>query len=252
MKAVILAAGRGERIHRTIEPINKCMLKFDGKYLIQYSLKSAILSRVEEIIIVVGYQAETIINTFGISYEGVKIRYVIQRELIGIVDAIEHTKAELEGDAFILFLADEILTNPRPLEMIKTFYEENLFVVCGVVEVGDSNEVKKTYSIFYNPLDFRIYRLVEKPRKSVNNIMGTGICVFKNNIFNYILHTPINKVRDEKELPDLIQCAIDDGNPVKLYVIGSKYVNINTAEDIKTAEKLLRKNNRNWKKRVTA
>ena len=78
MKAVVLAAGRGERIHETIEPLNKCMLKIDGKHLIQYSLESAILSKAGEIIIVVGYQAETIINTFGISFKGVKIRYVIQ------------------------------------------------------------------------------------------------------------------------------------------------------------------------------
>ena len=54
-----------------------------------------------------------------------------------------------------------------------------------------------------------------------------------------------------KELPDLIQCAIDDGNPVKLYEIGSSYVNINTFEDIIIAEKVFRGINQRWKKPVT-
>jgi NDP-sugar pyrophosphorylase family protein len=241
MKAVVLAAGRGERLNETIEPLNKCMLQIKGKHLIQYSLETAILSQVDEILIVVGYQAETIINTYGISYENVRVKYVIQRELVGLVDAVECTKEELKGDDFILFLADEILSEPHPYEMIQTFYDENLFVMCGVTKTNDANEIQKTYSVFYNPIDNRIYRLVEKPRKPINNIMGTGICVFRNSIFDYIPYTPINHVRHEKELPDLIQCAIDDGNPVKLYFIGTKYVNINTVRDLKIAEKVIRK-----------
>ena len=49
--------------------------------------------------------------------------------------------------------------------------------------------------------------------------------------------TPINQNRREKELPDLIQCAIDDGLRVKSFDIGEGYVNINTPEDIAIAEK---------------
>ena len=78
MKAVILAAGRGKRLKETTEPVNKSMLKFNGRYLIEYSLETARLSKVDEIIIVVGYRAEDIVNQFGIQYENIRIRYVIQ------------------------------------------------------------------------------------------------------------------------------------------------------------------------------
>jgi dTDP-glucose pyrophosphorylase len=251
MKAVILAAGRGKRLKDVTDPQSKCMLKFNGKHLIQYSLENAILSKVTEIIVVVGYQAETIINTYGISYEDVRIKYILQRELKGLVAALELSRDALEGDNFILFLADEILCDPRPFEMIKTFNDEDLFAICGVTRELDVNQIVKTYSVMYNPLDNRIYRLIEKPRRPVNFFMGTGNCVFKNEIFEYIPYTPLNQVRNEKELPDLIQCAIDDGNPVKLHEIGSRYVNINTFDDIKIAEKILRENNQSWKKLVT-
>ena len=79
MKALILAAGNGKRFKDDEEPLNKCMRTLNGKHLIQYSLESAILSKVEEIIIVVGYQAETIVNAFGISYRDIRIKYVLQR-----------------------------------------------------------------------------------------------------------------------------------------------------------------------------
>jgi NDP-sugar pyrophosphorylase family protein len=239
MKAIILAAGRGNRLQEITDPINKCMLDFNGRPLIQYSIESARLSGVKEIIIVVGYRAEDIINAFGISYEGIRIRYVIQEQLAGLVSAIEQCRSAVEGDHFILFLADEILIDPKPMEMITVFKEEDLFAVCGVTPVEDVNHIRKTYSVIYNESTNKIYRLIEKPRKPINNIMGTGNCVFKNAIFDYIPYTPINQSRHEKELPDLIQCAIDDGNPVKLFLIGAKYVNINTPEDIIIADKNL-------------
>ena len=68
--------------------------------------------------------------------------------------------------------------------------------------------------------------------------MGTGNCIFRNEIFDFIPYTPINYFRKEKELPDLIQCAIDDGKEVQMFFISAKYVNINTPEDIEIAEKM--------------
>jgi len=92
MKAVILAAGRGKRLKEATEPVNKSMLKFNGRHLIEYSLETARLSRVDEIIIVVGYRAEDIVNRFGIKYENIKVRYVIQEEQRGLVNALEYTQ----------------------------------------------------------------------------------------------------------------------------------------------------------------
>jgi len=238
MKAVILAAGRGKRLHDYTDEYNKCMLKFHGKNLIEYSIEAAYKSKVEEIIIVVGYRAEDIINSYGICYRDLKISYVIQKELKGLVNAIESTQNAVGEDDFILFLADEILLNPSPQKMIDIFYKEELFTMCGVVQVEDTSQISKTYAVIYNQEDERIYRLIEKPRHPINNIMGTGNCIFRNDIFKYIPLTPINQVRNEKELPDLIQMAIDDGHPVKLYNINSDYININTEEDIAIAERL--------------
>jgi NDP-sugar pyrophosphorylase family protein len=238
MKAVILAAGRGKRLHDHTEGCNKCMLKFQGRHLIEYSLEAARKSDADEIIIVVGYRAEDIINRYGISYKDIKIKYVIQKELKGLVSAIESTQEAVAGDDFILFLADEILLHPSPRKMIDIFYKEELFTICGVVQVEDTSQISKTYAVIFNQEDNRIYRLIEKPRHPVNKIMGTGNCVFRNKIFDYIPLTPINQVRNEKELPDLIQSAIDDGHPVKLFYIDKDYININTEDDIAIAERM--------------
>jgi dTDP-glucose pyrophosphorylase len=218
-----------------------------GRHLIQFSLESAILSGVEEIVVVVGYRAESIINAFGISYRDIRIRYVLQRELKGLVDAMDQAREALEEQDFILLLGDEILRNPRPREMIACFQEQNLFALCGVAQVTDLQEIKKTYAVLHNPYDNRIYRLIEKPKTPTNSYMGTGNCVFSSGILDYIEATPTHPIRRERELPDLIQCAVDDGHPVKLFVIGTDYVNVNTADDMRIAADLHGREKAPWR-----
>jgi dTDP-glucose pyrophosphorylase len=68
--------------------------------------------------------------------------------------------------------------------------------------------------------------------------MGTGNILFRNAIFDYLELTPINPSRGEKELPDLIQCAIDDGEAVKLFQVCDHYINVNSPEEWRMAEQV--------------
>jgi UDP-N-acetylglucosamine diphosphorylase / glucose-1-phosphate thymidylyltransferase / UDP-N-acetylgalactosamine diphosphorylase / glucosamine-1-phosphate N-acetyltransferase / galactosamine-1-phosphate N-acetyltransferase len=236
MKALILAAGRGKRLGMHSNEHSKCMLRLFGKPLVQYSLENAVAADVSEIVMVVGYRAEEIINVFGNRFQGTRIRYIIQHEAQGVVHAIECSRPAIGNSSFMLFLADEVLRNPRHSAMIEKFHSEGLFVICGVVDEPDINHIRKTYAVIQDERERRIYRLIEKPRNPPNNIRGTGNCIFQPGIFDFLDLTPINQNRGEKELPDLIQCAIDDGQAVKSFDIGSDYININTPEDIKMAE----------------
>ena len=118
------------------------------------------------------------------------------------------------------------------------FHAENAFAICGVVDEPDIREIRKTYAVIQDEACHRIYRLVEKPRKPPNHTRGTGNCIFRSGIFDLLEWTPINPLRGEKELPDLIQCAIDDGHLVMSFDIGSGYININTPDDIEKAEQV--------------
>ncbi len=235
MKALILAGGRGKRLDELSENINKCMIKINDRKVIEYNLDNAVNTEIEEIIIVVGYRAEDIINTFGTSYRGKRIKYVIQWEQRGLVDALEYARETIDGDDFMLMLGDEILINPRHQFMLDDFKKTGSLAHLGILHVDDRNLIKRTYTLIKDS-DGRVSRLVEKPRNPLNNFMGTGDCIFKNEIFNYIEFTPIHHERKEKELPDLIQCAIDDGKEVKIFNICDRYTNINTKDDLIIAE----------------
>ena len=231
MKALVLAAGRDRRLDDTTAEINKCMLRLFDKPLIQYSLENAVAAGVDQIIIVVGYRAEEIINHFGTWFKDTPVKYVIQTEQRGLVHAMACAQHAIDGSDFMLFLADEILSHPHHSSMLQAFRDEALFVICGAVFVEDRSQITKTYTLLGDDVTRRIYRLIEKPRLPVNNIMGTGNCIIRPEIFDYLERTPINVQRGERELPDLIQCAVDEGNLVKYFDIGDGYLNINLPED---------------------
>lgn len=236
---MILAAGRGKRLGEITNETNKCMLKLKGKPVLEYNLeRAADIEDIKEIIIVVGHRAEDIINKYGIKFRDKKINYVIQREQKGIVHAIECAKDYLEDEDFFLLLGDEVLINSKHREMVKKFKQDDVFGICGVCIVDDKSKVSRTYSVMVDEKG-RVFRLIEKPKNPLNNIQGTGHCIFKNEILKYIERTPIHPERGEKELPDLIQCAIDDGKIVKIFQICEKYTNINTKEDLEEAKKIL-------------
>lgn len=242
MKAVILAAGRGKRLGDITNNINKCMLELGGKPVLEYNLdRAANIDEVDEIIIVVGHRAEDIINRYGINYKGKRIRYVFQNEQKGVVHAIECAKDAIGNDDFFLLLGDEVLINSKEREMIREFNNSNVFGLCGICIAKDREKIKRTYTVNTDD-NGRIFRLIEKPRIPLNDYQGTGHCVFRNEILKYIERTPIHPERGEKELPDLIQCAIDEGKIVKTFKICDEYTNINSIEDLEEAKRIIRLN----------
>jgi NDP-sugar pyrophosphorylase family protein len=245
MKALILAGGRGSRLENWTENRNKSMIKLFEKPLIEYNLEQATEAGVSEIIIVVCYKKEEIIKNIGNEYKGIKIKYVhISEEKIkqGLVTGIEIAKEAIGDSDFILMLADEIVLDAKIKEMIKKFKKEELFAVCGMTFEGNKSSISKTYTAMINE-KLRAFRLIEKPKVSVNSIKGTGHIILKNEIFDYIERTPINAYRNQKELVDLIQVVIDDGKKVYVHPITKDYVNINTKEDYELAKEMIRRNN---------
>lgn len=241
MKVLMLAGGRGKRLNDITSNRNKSLIEVFEKPLIEYNLDEAVRIKPEEIIIVVGYRAQDIIQKYGDNYKGTKIKYVIQKEQKGLVNAIECSMKAIGNSDFVLMLADEIVIKSRIREMIKKFKNENLFAICGITNESNKENIGKTYSAMVNE-DMRVFRLIEKPRHPINDIKGTGHCILKNEMLKYIERTPINANRGEKELVDMIQCAVDEGKPVYVFPITHAYTNVNTPEDIETVKNMIKKN----------
>ncbi len=112
LKAVIIAAGRGQRLHPMTENCPKPLVEIFGEPLMGYTIDSLRQLSVTEIIIVVGYHGELIREYFsdGANY-GVHIQYVENLEFKrGNATSVLSAEPLLEKeDPFLLLMADHII-----------------------------------------------------------------------------------------------------------------------------------------------
>ncbi|MBN2016598.1 MAG: aminotransferase class I/II-fold pyridoxal phosphate-dependent enzyme [Candidatus Cloacimonetes bacterium] len=77
MQAVILAAGRGNRLKPLTDEVPKSLVEVCNTSFLENSLNALIIHKeIKKVIIVVGYKKELIIDGFGDQYKGVQIEYV--------------------------------------------------------------------------------------------------------------------------------------------------------------------------------
>lgn len=231
MKALILAAGKGKRLNGVLQGKNKCLTMVGNKSIIERILDNiANIPEISDVVIVVGFMAEDIIGYLGKNYKNLHITYVTQKEQKGVVDAMECARNEIAGEDFLLHLGDELMNSPKHAAMLEMFYNQGFFTLVGSIAVDNTELIKKTYTFTYDT-DGNITKLVEKPRLPFNNQMGTGNIIFSGDIYNYIDKTPVNPVRGEKELVDLIQTAIDDRRKTGYFEVTDYFINLNTIEE---------------------
>lgn len=76
MKAIILAAGMGNRLGRYTKDNTKAMIEVNKKKLIEYSLDSLYNAGIKEVVIVVGYKKENLKSFLGDCYKDMSIKYI--------------------------------------------------------------------------------------------------------------------------------------------------------------------------------
>lgn len=107
MKAMILAAGRGERMQHLSADTPKPLLPLRHKALIEHRIEALIEAGVNEIIINLFYLGEKIADYLGTGQRyGVKIKYSWEKEKLDVGGGIQNALPLLGNEPFILTSAD--------------------------------------------------------------------------------------------------------------------------------------------------
>jgi len=107
MQAVVLAAGKGTRLRPLTDDKPKGMVEVDGKPILSHCFDQLVDLGTDELVVVVGYLKEEIIDHYGDEYEGIPITYAHQREQKGLAHALL-TVEEYIDDHFMLILGDNV------------------------------------------------------------------------------------------------------------------------------------------------
>ncbi|HET8546623.1 MAG TPA: NTP transferase domain-containing protein, partial [Bryobacteraceae bacterium] len=68
MKAVILAAGKGTRIHEVTHGQPKCLLSFGTRTILDWQIQGLLSAGISKVAIVVGHNADSVVNHVELNY----------------------------------------------------------------------------------------------------------------------------------------------------------------------------------------
>lgn len=175
MQVVILAAGRGKRMRDLTKGTPKTMLKIKGKPILEHKI-NALPKEIKEIVFVIGYYGEHIMNHFKKYFNGRKITYVFQTELNGTGGALFLARSILK-DKFLVMMGDDLYHKKD----IKKLLKHDLAVLGKEVE-----DVSK-FGIIKTGTKGHMTDIVEKPKRSKEKLANAGVYVMNKKIFDYDL-----------------------------------------------------------------
>ena len=244
MKAIVLAAGKGKRLHSEQFNLPKVMREANGKPLIRHVLGNIDFIDKKDTVVVVGYMKEKVIENLGSDY-----LYSVQDEQKGtghaVMCAAEHFE-NYDGDVLVLY-------GDMPL-----FKKETYKAVIEKHEKSGADCTLLTAIIDNPPAYGRIVRdektgklsdIVEEkdctPEQKNIKELNVGIYVFKSKLlFEGLKKLKNNNAQGEYYLTDMPKIFILEGKKAETHAITNEVeiYGVNTVEDLKFCEEQLKNN----------
>ena len=235
MKAVVLAAGKGTRLRPLTEDKPKALVEVDGKPLIEDVFDNLIELDVDELIVVVGYKKEQIIERYDDEYRGVPITYTHQREQKGLAHALLTAESHIDDD-FVLMLGDNVFR--ANLGDVLNRQRESRADAAFLVEEVPMDEATR-YGVCDTNEYGEIVEVVEKPDDPPTNLVMTGFYTFTPKIF-HACHLVQPSDRGEYELSDAVDLLIHSGRTIDAIRMDGWRVDVGYPEDREEAEQRIR------------
>lgn len=229
-QAVILAAGRGERLKPVTNSRSKAMLPILGKPMVARVLENLIDNGVNDSIIVMSPKDQEIIEYFkGGDYMGAGVRLVQQSFPFGTADALHQAAPFIKGD-FILTACDSLFTQKDTCRLI-TYWSEHQ----GLDGLLSLRNVEPRAVVNFGIVELNgesIVRIIEKPalEDAPSETASLPIYCFSQRIIDYLPQVNPSP-RGEYELQDAIQMLIDDGGKVRGINVEDR-LNLTSAADL--------------------
>lgn len=231
MKAVILAAGKGERMIPLTHLVPKPMLKIMGRPVLDHVF-DAFPDEVTEVIVAVRYLSHQITGWLKHGYRGRRIRYVEGSER-GTAYSFKAAHEHFAPDERFLFVyGDEV---PDPEDVRAALRHPSSIVVF-------RSKTPWTGGVVNTDENGRILKIEEKPERPQTDLVADGIMVLHTDIFEYASR-PNSK--GEHYFTAMLDQYVRDRDVTA--VVSPRFIgDITSPSDLERVSRLL------WEKRLSA
>ena len=196
MQAVVLAAGEGTRMRPLTANTPKPMLQVADRPLVAHTADTAVEAGADELIFVVGYEADAVRDYFGDAYRGVPVTFAVQESQEGTADAVDAARERLDG-------------------LVAVLNGDNLYDETSLTELFDAAPSIAAYSVA-DPTSYGVLstegttvtEIVEKPDDPPTDLANAGAYVFPAAARDW-LDVPRSD-RGEREITDVVARVIDE------------------------------------------
>ena len=242
MKAIVLAAGKGKRLHSEEFQLPKVLREANGKPLVGYVLDSIGFIEQKDIVIVTGYMKERVMERVGPSYT-----YCVQEPQLGTGHAVVCAKDALEGydgDVLVLYGDMPLFKRETYQAVIERHQKSGADCTLLTADVSDP----PAYGRIVRDESGNLLDIVEDkdctPEQKKITELNVGIYVFNAKLlFEGLQKLKNNNAQNEYYLTDLPKIFIEEGRKADSYTIHNvvEIYGVNTEEDLAFCERELSK-----------
>jgi bifunctional UDP-N-acetylglucosamine pyrophosphorylase/glucosamine-1-phosphate N-acetyltransferase len=208
LQTILLAGGEGKRVFPLAVNRPKPMFKLLGKPLLQHVIDTLKEAGLKDYVVVVGHQGEQIKDYLKDGSKlGVNIEYTLQKQSLGMADALK-TAEKLAEDNFFVVNADDIFEASLIKQMNQQFHKGDAEIILSC------KPVTQTWKFgIIQVEDEQVTDFVEKPPKGKepSNLAVVGVYILTKQIFDYYKKIPVS----DHQYEDAILAFIKDRNVVK-------------------------------------
>ncbi len=220
--AVIMAGGKGQRLHPLTEKTPKPLLKIGNKPIMEHNIDRLSLYGIDDFWVSVKYLGEQIEAYFGNGQDkNINIEYVWEAEPLGTIGAVAEIN-NFEHD-YILVTNSDLLTNLD----YEHFFLDFLSQDADLAVVTIPYQVNIPYAVL-ETLNGNVKSFKEKPTYTYYS--NGGIYLMKKSALQFI---PKGKFFNAT---DLIEILIEDMKKVVSYPLSGYWLDIGKHEDFEKAQ----------------
>jgi glucose-1-phosphate thymidylyltransferase len=211
MKGVVLAGGKGTRLHPLTRITNKHLLPMYDRPMVTYAMEALVQAGVRDIMLVTGgTHAGEFFRLFGNGHDhGVdRLLYAYQEEEGGIADALSLAERFVESEHCVVVLADNIFE--RSIAPFVEAYRHQEHGARLLFAREDDREHLRHLGVPELDDDGRIVRVVEKPESPPSPFAVTGVYFYDAAVWDY-LPTLEPSARGELEISDVNNWYVEQG-----------------------------------------
>lgn len=206
MKAVILAAGEGNRLRPLTERRPKPMLPVGNRPVLEHVLEAVIEAGIREVVLVVGYERDRIQTYFGDGDQwDVDIEYAVQDTQLGTGHAVLQAE-EYVSDSFVVLNGDRVIDDALVSAVVDRLRGGDSPVL-STTRVDDA----RNYGVVELDGD-KVHAIYEKPgvNESRSDVINAGVYGFEPTVFEEIRATETSS-SGELELTTTLDAKARDG-----------------------------------------